>query len=264
MSVDHKHKHLVMVRTALATLVYPLEYIVNVPVNVGRWASESLVAHNALLDENKRLQLEHSVLNAKLQRFAVLEEENRRLRELLGSSMNFEEKVLIAELMAVELEPLRQLIEINKGLRQGVYDGQPVVDASGVIGQIIYTGPFSSKVLLITDPSHAIPVQVNRNGLRAIAVGTGQGDALIIDEQLPTNADIAEGDLVVSSGLGHRFPKGYPVGTISRITLEQGRPFAKVMVKPSANLAQNREVLLVWPYQEKGAVQEDAAEVVMQ
>ena len=176
----------------------------------------------------------------------VLEQENRRLRELLGSTMNFKEKVMIAELLAVELEQFRNMIEINKGSRDGVYDGQPVVDAHGIIGQVVHVGPFSSNVLLITDPSHAVPVQVNRNGLRAVAVGTGRNNSLLL-EHLPTNSDIQVGDLIVSSGLGRRFPRGYPVGTVSSIKLEPGAPFGTIHVRPSAMLAQNREVLLVWP-----------------
>ena len=188
----------------------------------------------------------HQLLNSRLQRFEVLEEENRRLRRLLGSTMDFRERVMIAELLAVELEQFRKMIEINKGSRDGVYDGQPVVDARGVIGQVIHVGPFSSNVLMITDPSHSIPVQVNRNGLRAIAVGTGQNDTLLL-EHLPTNSDIQVGDLLVSSGLGRRFPRGYPVGTVADVKLEPGAPFGTIAVTPSAMLAQNREVLLVWP-----------------
>ena len=248
MVVDHRQGHLDVVRAALSTLVYPLQFAVNLPVEVGRRLSETLVTQKFLIEENNRFREEHQLMNSKLQRFVILEEENKRLRQLLGSSIRFKERILIAELLSVELEPHRQLVEINKGFREGAYDGQPVVDASGVIGQIIHVGPFSSKVLLITDPSHALPVQVNRNGLRAIAVGTGQANNLLL-QHLPTNADIHEGDLIISSGLGHRFPRGYPVGTISSITLEPGAHFAKVAVTPSAKLTQNREVLLVWPYE---------------
>lgn len=246
MSVDHRQGHLKLVRAALSTLVYPLHYAVNAPMKIGRWMSDSLVTRQTLMEENERLLEEQRELNLKVQRFQILEEENRRLRELLGSSANFEERVLVAEMLAVELEPLRHLIEINKGIQQGAYNGQPIVDANGIVGQIIHAGLFSSKVLLITDPSHALPVQVNRNGLRAIIVGTGQSDSLKL-EHLPTNSDIQVGDLIVSSGLGQRFPKGYSVGTVSKITIEPGEPFAKVAVTPSAKLSQNHEVLLIWP-----------------
>jgi len=263
MSVDHRQGHLDIVRATLSTLVYPLQFTVNLPVDIGRWVSESLVTQKSLIEENNRLRGVQQLLNSKLQRFAVLEEENKRLRQLLGSSKKFKERILVAELLAVELEPFRQLVEINKGLRAGAYAGQPVVDAHGIIGQIIHVGPFSSKVLLITDPSHALPVQVNRNGLRAIAVGTGRDDILLL-EHLPTNADIHEGDLIISSGLGQRFPRGYPVGTITNITIERGDPFIKATITPSARLARNREVLLLWPYEEHEKTADDDKVVLNQ
>jgi rod shape-determining protein MreC len=249
MTVDHKKNHLESVRSILSTLVYPLQYVVNMPVAASHWVSEAAVTRQKLLDENTRLNEEQLKLNSRLQRFAILEEENKRLRELLESSIELRDRVLVAELIEVDLEPFRQQILINKGLNQGAYDGQPIVDAGGIIGQIIHVGPFSSTVLLITDPTHALPVQINRNGLRAIAVGRGQNGVLSL-EHLPTNADIREGDLIVSSGLGHRFPRGYPVGIISEIALVPGEAFAEVSVLPSANLGRSREVLLVWPYEQ--------------
>lgn len=246
MYLDHRQGHLELVRSALSTLVYPVQFVVNLPIAAGRWASESIVTRKRLIEENNRLRSRQQLLSSRLQRYEVLEEENKRLRELLGSTINFKEKVMIAELLAVELEQFRNMIEINKGSRDGVYDGQPVVDAHGVMGQVVHVGPFSSNILLITDPSHAVPVQVNRNGLRAIAVGTGRNNSLLL-EHLPTNSDIQVGDLIVSSGLGRRFPRGYPVGTVSSIKLEPGAPFGTINVTPSAMLAKNREVLLVWP-----------------
>ncbi len=168
------------------------------------------------------------------------------MRELLESSFRLNERVLVADLVAVDLHAFRRRIIINKGKREGAYEGQPVVDARGIMGQIVHAGPFSSTVLLITDTNHALPVQVNRNGLRAVAVGLGRDDTLLL-EYLPNNADIRPGDLIISSGLGHRFPPGYPVGEIERITLDPGESFARVTLKPSARLGRSREVLLVWP-----------------
>lgn len=249
MTVDHRHSHLESVRSVLSAVVYPMQYLVNLPIKAGRWMSESFVTRKMLLEENKRLREQHLMLSSRLQRFSVLEEENKRLHELLESSVRLSERVLVAELVEVELEPFRQQIVINKGQRDGVYDGQPVVDARGIMGQVIHVGPFSSTVLLITDPDHALPVQVNRNGLRAIAVGTGQDDYLLL-QHLPTNSDIKKGDLIVSSGLGRRFPRGYPVGTVESVSLEPGEPFANVVVRPSAKLSQSLEVLLVWPHEE--------------
>ena len=246
MTVDHRQGHLESVRSALSVIIYPVQYLVNVPAKLTGWATESLVTHQLLLEKNERMQEEQLLLNSRLQKFNVLEAENQRLRKLLESSFKLSERVIIAELLAVDLQPFRHTIVINKGIREGVFDGQPIVDSNGVMGQIIHVGPFSSTVLLITDPTHALPVQIDRNGLRAIAVGTGQSRSLQL-EHLPNNADIQKGDLIVSSGLGGRFPAGYPVGTISEIVLDPAEPFAKVTVVPSAKLEQSREVLLVWP-----------------
>ncbi len=248
MVVDHHQSHLKIIRSALSTLVYPLQYVVSLPIELTEWVSVSLVTHNRLLEENDRLKHEHLLLSSKLQRYEILETENRRLRELLESSFRLNEKVLVAELIAVELQSFRRQIAINKGQREGAYDGQPIVDASGIMGQIVHVGPFSSTVLLVTDPNHALPVQVNRNGLRAIAVGTGQNDKLLL-ENLPNNADILVGDLIISSGLGRRFPSGYPVGQIEKISRDPGEAFAKVTIKPSAQLSKSREVLMVWPFE---------------
>jgi len=262
MVVDHHQSHLKIIRSALSTLVYPLQYVVNLPIEVTEWVSVSLVTHNRLLEENDRLKNEHLLVSSKLQRYEILETENRRLRELLESSFRLNDKVLVAELIAVELQSFRRQIVINKGQREGAYDGQPIVDAAGIMGQIVHVGPFSSTVLLVTDPNHALPVQVNRNGLRAIAVGTGQSDKLLL-ENLPNNADILVGDLIISSGLGRRFPSGYPVGQIEQISRDPGEAFAKVIIKPSAQLSKSREVLMVWPYENIDKTKNEPAEIAI-
>jgi rod shape-determining protein MreC len=246
MTVDHRQGHLEKVRSTLSVFVYPLQYVANLPVTVTNWASEALTTQARLMEENAWLRDEQLVLSSKIQKFESLEAENERLREMLQSSERLDERVLIAELLAVDLQPFRHQIVINKGQREGVYNGQPIVDANGVMGQIVHVGPFSSTVLLLTDPTHAIPVQINRNGLRSVAVGTGQSHILQL-EHLSNNVDIREGDLVVSSGLGSRFPSGYPVGVVHNISRVPGEPFAKVTIIPSAQLEKNREVLLVWP-----------------
>ncbi len=246
MTVDHRQGHLEKVRSALSVFVYPLQYVANLPITVTNWASEVLTTRARLMEENAWLRDEQLVLSSKIQKFEILEAENERLREMLQSSERLGERVLIAELLAIDLQPFRHQIVINKGQREGVYDGQPIVDANGVMGQIVHVGPFSSTVLLLTDPTHAIPVQINRNGLRSVAVGTGQSHILQL-EHLSNNVDIREGDLVVSSGLGSRFPSGYPVGVVHNISRVPGEPFAKVTIIPSAQLEKSREVLLVWP-----------------
>lgn len=247
MTVDHRQHHLDTIRSALSVVVYPIQLLVDLPINIASWSSENLKSRQALISENERLREQRFMLESKLQRFAVVEAENRRLRELLESSLKLNQKVLVAELLSVELEPFRRQIVIDKGKRQGAYNGQPVADARGIMGQIIHVGPFSSTVLLITDPSHALPVEVNRNGLRAIAIGTGDNNILRL-EHIPTNADIREGDLLVSSGLDGRFPSGYPVGRVAGIELDAGDSFANITVVASARLEQSREVMMIWPY----------------
>ena len=156
------------------------------------------------------------------------------------------ERVLVAELLTIDLDPFSQQIIINKGQRYGIFSGQPVLDATGVMGQVTQVDMLSSRVILLTDPSHGVPVQINRNGLRAIVTGRGLGKDLQL-EHLPHNSDIREGDLLVSSGLGGRFPVGYPVGTVISINFPQSKSFAEIKVKPAAQLATSREVLLVLP-----------------
>ncbi len=258
MFIDHHQGHLKIIRSALSTLVYPLQYVVNLPIEATEWISVSLVTRNNLLEENDRIKREHLLLSSKLQRYEILESENHRLRSLLESSFRLNDRVLVAELVAVELQSFRRQIVINKGQREGAYDGQPIVDAVGIMGQIVHVAAFSSTVLLLTDPNHALPVQVNRNGLRAIAVGTGQKDKLLL-ENLTNNADIRVGDLIISSGLGRRFPSGYPVGEIEKISRDPGEVFAKVVVKPSAQLSQSREVLMVWPYENTNDTKNESA-----
>ncbi len=260
MVIDHQKDYLAAVRSTLSAVVYPIQYVVNLPFDAAEWVSDSLVTRQSLIEENERLKQDQLLFSSKLQRYEILEAENQRLRELLESSFRLNDKVLVAELIEVHLQSFKRQVVINKGKREGAYDGQPIVDASGIMGQIVHVGPFSSTVLLITDPNHALPVQINRNGLRAIAVGAGQSGKLIL-EHLPNNADIKVGDLIISSGLGRRFPSGYPVGEIEKITLDPGEPFAKVVINPSAQLSKSREVLMVWPYEHINSMTEDVAEV---
>ena len=246
MVTDYSQGYVKPLRSALLSLVYPLHYVVNLPAAAAGRLTAAFTDRETLLADNARLEQERLLLNSKLQRYEVLKAENHRLRELLESSLRLTDRVRVAELVAVDLQAFRRRILINKGRREGAYEGQPVVDARGIMGQIMRAGPFSSTVLLITDTNHALPVQVNRNGLRAIAVGSGRDDTLML-KHVPHNADIRPGDLIISSGLGRRFPAGYPVGEIERITSDPGTAFATVTIRPSARLGRSREVLLVWP-----------------
>lgn len=245
MTVDHRLHHLENVRSALSVLVYPIHYIVDLPVASVRWLKVQLAERTVLLAENRRLRERQLLLQAGLQKLSALEVENMRLRELLESSFKVGERVLIAELLAVDLDPYNHEVLVNKGSEHSLYVGQPVLDAKGVMGQTVHVGPLSTTVVLITDPSHAIPVRVNRNGLRTIALGTGTINRLELPH-IPNNADIREGDLLITSGLGGRFPPDYPVARVTLVQTDPGRPFATVMATPSAHLERSRELLLVW------------------
>lgn len=244
-SADHRAKHLDTIREGLTVLLYPVQYAINIPINTISWISDSLTLRSTLFEDNQQLHDENLVLKARLQKFSALEAENARLRELLDSSPKAGERVLIAELLSVDLDPFRRQIVINKGSNHDIFTGQPVLDSNGIMGQVIHVSPLSSMVTLITDPSHAIPVQINRNGLRAIAIGVGSLNQLEIPH-VPNNSDIQEGDLLVSSGLGGRFPAGYPVARILKIDRNPAVPFARIIAEPTAQLQRNKEVLLVW------------------
>jgi len=246
MTLDHRQHTLEGIRSTLSVVVYPMQVLVNAPFALADWASESLSNHTTLLQENRHLREKQVSLEFKLQKMAALETENRRLRALLQSSSRKWERVLIAELVSVDFDPFKHQILINKGSNDGVFEGHPVLDANGVMGQVNHVSPFTSSVILITDPSHATPVQVNRNGLRTIALGTGEPDRLAIPN-IPNNADIQEGDLLVTSGLGLRFPAGYPVATVTSVVHDPTEPFAQISATPLAHLDRAREVLLVWP-----------------
>ena len=248
MTVDHRAQHLESLRSVLSTLVYPIQIAVDLPIQAGNWLAEYFSSRHRLIAENVRLRENQFLLDARLAKLADLEAENRRLRSLLDSSAKIGERVLVAELLSVDMDPYSRRIVLNKGSRDGVEVGQSLIDSNGVMGQIVHVAPFSSNALLITDPSHALPVQNLRSGLRSLAVGAGPVNQLEL-AHLPNNADVRIGDVLVTSGLGGRFPAGYPVGRIVGIERNRGRPFATVTVQPSARLERNREVLLVWPSQ---------------
>ncbi|NOX77138.1 MAG: rod shape-determining protein MreC [Gammaproteobacteria bacterium] len=246
MAIDHRQHRLEDIRAGLSVLIYPLQYMVDLPVSASSWIGENLSSRETLLEENARFKMQQTLFKAQLQKLLALKMENARLRELLQSPRKISEHVLIGELLAVDLEPFTRQIVINKGSRDQVFMGQPVVDADGAFGQIVHLGPWSSTAMLITDANHAIPVQVNRNGLRAIALGTGAPDSLSIP-YLPMSADILVGDLLTTSGLGGRFPPGYPVAKVTQVDKNPTLPYATISAQPTAQLERAREVLLVWP-----------------
>ncbi len=246
MTVDRKMDYLETVRSHLSSVVYPIQYLVNLPVKVGDWMSESLEARENLLKENAKLKAQNLLLKTHTQKYQSLALENQRLRGLIESPIRQGERVLVADFMAVEQESSSHKFILNKGSKNGVYIGQPIVDSSGVMGQVVHVGASSSTGMMITDSEHAIPVEVVRSGVRAIATGESIRQEMRLD-YVPPESDIQEGDLLVSSGLGGHFPEGYPVGKVSEVSLHPGDNFMMIKVQPVANLAKAREVLLVWP-----------------
>ncbi len=243
--IDHRDNHLDTLRKAIGATVYPLRIVVDAPVSAWQWIGETTTSRNQLQIENSRLKTERLLTQARLQRYAALEAENARLRAMLEARNQVRAQVRVAEIMSVSANPFRHFMVVDKGTTDGVYAGQPIVDADGVVGQVIEAGVASSQCLLISDPGHDLPVEVNRNGLRTIARGTGEYDSLDLPF-LPNNADIEAGDLLVTSGLGGAFPAGYPVAVVETVTRLPQEPFAAVTARPSAALNQIREIMLIW------------------
>ena len=245
MLLDRREQHLVRVRQALALVVYPVQVAVDLPFSTWHSMRDTFAARDALIAENREFRRERLETEGRLQRLESLERENQRLRELLDSTARVGSRALVAEILSVDLDPYRQRFELNRGLVDGVYVGQALIDAQGVVGQVVRVGPLTSEALLITDADHAVPVSVNRNDLRTIAVGTGDSGRLRLP-YLTNNASIVVGDLLISSGLGGVFPAGYPVGRVTEVTLRPEQAFAEVLAEPASLLDRDREVLLLW------------------
>lgn len=220
-------------------------WVSGLPARAEDWADQRFTSRSRLKQENDALRSELLVLKRKAQQMASLSAENVHLRQLLNSAHTLADKVLIAELIGVAPDPNIHKVIVNKGESDGVYMGQALVDATGLMGQVVRVGKFSSEVLLITDITHALPVQINRNGVRLIAEGVGSLYELVV-RHVSNTEDIREGDLLVSSGLGRRFPAGYPVAEIVEVQVNPGKSFAKVIAKPKAQLNRSRHVLLVF------------------
>lgn len=229
----------------LAFAVYPLQALASLPVDAYASLSNTVISYAELQHENQKLKEIQLINDGKLLKLAALEKENIRLRVLLENSFQLGEQVLVAELLSVTLVPYEHTVVVNKGSRFGVHPKQPVLDANGIVGQVIRVLPNTAEVMLITDPDHAIPVEVNRNGLRTIAFGTGQSNRLHLPF-LANNADIVPGDLLVTSGLGGSFPAGYPVAVVDKFEARPDKSFANIYATPKAELDKSREFLIVW------------------
>ncbi|SFT32265.1 rod shape-determining protein MreC [Halomonas saccharevitans] len=246
MYADARFTRMEPVRAQLSTLVAPIQWAVSLPSDVLNWGSLALSEQRALVDENRRLREQILTLSHRVQRMASLTAENVRLRELLAATRERDIPYITAELLSLDPDPFTHQMVIDRGRRDGAYVGQPVLDAAGLVGQVTATSAYSSRVLLLADASHALPVQVNRNGLRFVVQGMGSYDALSV-KHAPDTADISEGDLLTTSGLGGRFPPGYPVARVSSVVHDPGEPFARVTAEPVAQLQRSRHFLLLFP-----------------
>lgn len=243
--VDKRYDHLGKIRRLLSIAVYPAQVAVASPFEAWAWMRESVTTRDTLRADKIKLQQELRMAQFRLQRYDALEAETQRLRALRNSTADVTSKILIGDVMDVDLDAFRERVMVDKGAIDGVFVGQAVLDAGGVFGQVARVGQMTSEVILVSDAAHALPVQVNRNGLRTIVVGTGDMSRLKLP-YLPTSADILKGDLLVTSGLGGGFPAGYPVGTVAEVRRDPALSLADVDVRPAASLDRSRELMFVW------------------
>jgi rod shape-determining protein MreC len=245
MIMDRRMESFTSVRAALSLPLAPFQYMISWPVHFIDNLKSILSTHDNLVKENLNLKADQLLLQSKLQRLIAIESENNYLKALLQSSKQIKSKILIGELLAVDSEPFINQVILNKGSRDNVYVGQPVLDATGVMGQVIQVGPLTSRVLLINDPHSGIAVQNARNGIRAIATGDSYSGKMQL-VYVPKTADIKINDIFITSGLGGHYPEGYPVGSVISITKEPTSQFAVIYLQPSARLDSSRQILLVW------------------
>lgn len=232
-------------RMQINGLLSPVYSMMSWPGRLTEFLADASMSDEEVHAENAYLKSQLLVLSGRLQKFSELSAENARLRGLIDSSLVVDGRVLIAEIIGVDADPFRHIILINKGVDEGVYIGQPVLDARGVMGQVVEVGPENSRAMLIADREHAIPVRVARNGIRAVLAGTGDIDRLNL-QFVPESADVKVGDVLMSSGLGLRFPAGYPVGVVTKAKKTGAAEFADISAKPVAELDRSRHVLLLF------------------
>ena len=238
------HK-LTPLKSVLMDVSTPLYYLSDMPTAIARWFNRMVTPSSALRFENNQLKAEALVLKGKLQQLNALSMENIRLRELLNATPKVPGRVLLTEVIAVSPTPMHHYVIINKGKDHGVYEGQSVIDQQGLFGQVVEVARESARVLLISDEHHAVPAEVSRNGLRVVAEGTNHFFKLNLPNIAPTS-DIQEGDVLISSGLGGVFPRGYPVAKVTKISLEKGDDYLTVQARPFAMLNYSRHLLLLF------------------
>jgi rod shape-determining protein MreC len=263
MVLDHRGGYLDTARVWMSAAASPIYTVVQTPYQLWTWVTGSFADRDRLRTQNAKLTEELRVARTRQLQFDALTEENRRLREIREASKGISERTLIAEIINVSVQPFRHVVLINKGADDGVFRGQPVLDAFGVVGQIVQVGKSTATLMLITDAEHAVPVQVNRNGIRSIAMGTGEAAKLSLP-YMTVESDVKKGDLLVSSGLDEIFPAGYPVATVTKVERNAADTFATVEAHPLAQLDRDREVLLLWADKPKVPAPEAAIEATKQ
>jgi rod shape-determining protein MreC len=235
-------------RGYLQSMVSPLQYLATAPKQMMNWATENVVTRQQLVADNQQYKMNELLFNEQALQLDIIKKENERLRALLASPLRGDAKKMVAEILSVDSDPYTHQVVINRGASDGVYEGQAVIDEQGIVGQILHVGANSSRVLLITDVTHGVAVRINRNGVRLIATGVGVIERLT-HNHVQHSTDIREGDLLVTSGLGGKFPEGYPVSVVTTVLQDESRPFARIQSQPVANIDRLRYVLLLWPEQ---------------
>ncbi len=245
MVADHRGGYLGTLRSTAGLLTGPIYRLASAPADLARGARAHFTSQQSLLSENAALRQQLLLANARMDRLAGVQVENQRLRELLGGTHGLQLNVQLASLIGIDLDPFRHRLVIDAGSRRGVAEGLAVIDGDGLVGQVLRVTPANATVILVSDPSHAVPVQVVRTGLRAIAYGTGRTDLLEVPS-IPLSADLRVGDVLETSGMGGRFPAGFRVGTIESLHPDDTRLFMVAEARPAARLDRGGEVLLVW------------------
>ncbi|MEC7118477.1 MAG: rod shape-determining protein MreC [Pseudomonadota bacterium] len=223
----------------------PIYHLANYPVLSAKWLSQQAKSEDVLRRENTAMQAELLQANVRLQKLAELSAENARLRGLLDTPLIIDGRLLIAEIIGTDTNPLRHILVINRGAKDRVFVGQTVLDNHGVMGQVLEVYPHSARVLLLSDKEHSASVRVERTGMRAILTGTGDSSSLLL-EYVPNTADIEVGDHLITSGLGERFPAGYPIGMVSDVQRPGSQEFADIRVTPTAQLEGSHHVVLLF------------------
>lgn len=242
---DHRGGVLSRIRQTATVAIEPLWWLASQPARLFAFTEAAVSNQTRLNRENLALQQRLLLSQARIERLQALAEENQRLRALLGGTRGDRLAVQLASILGIDLDPVQQRIVLDVGADQGVHVGQAVIDAGGVLGQVSAVTPTRSTALLVTDPDHAVPVQSVRSGLRLIAYGTGHSDRLLVPN-IPLSGDLKVGDDLLTSGIGGRFPAGFPVGRVVALAPDANHAFVEATLAPAARLDRSGDVLLVW------------------